>query len=164
MVPDSLGHRYRKGDPVMMVKETTEKEILLNEKEARVTAKRFRVLVVEDDVDIATALGDLLELWGYEVRVVHDGLEATKVALSYLPEVVLLDIDLPGMDGYQIARWLRQDTQLSKTVRVAVTGYGQEEDRRRAQEAGFDYHFTKPVAPLILQELLAHLQKCRKQG
>jgi CheY-like chemotaxis protein len=148
----------------MMVKETIEKEILLNEKEAGVNTKRFRILVVEDEVDIATALGDLLELWGYEVRVVHDGLEATKVALSYLPEVVLLDIDLPGMDGYQIAQWLQQDTRLAKTVRVAVTGYGQEEDRRRAQEAGFDYHFTKPVAPIILQELLAHLQKCRERG
>jgi CheY-like chemotaxis protein len=148
----------------MSIKETLKEEILLNEKEAGVNAKRLRILVVEDDVTIATSLGDLLELWGYEVRVVHDGLEATEVASSYQPEVVLLDIDLPGMDGYQIARWFQQDIQLAKTVRIAVTGYGQEEDRRRAQEAGFDYHFTKPVAPVILQELLARLQKCREKG
>jgi len=115
-----------------------------------------RILVVDDNVDAARTLGELLELWGHQVRVVHDGPTAIETARSYRPEVVLLDIGLPKMDGYEVARRLRQLPGLSGMVLVALTGYGQEEDQNRAREAGFDYHFTKPVDLADLRKLLVH--------
>lgn len=113
-----------------------------------------RVLVVEDSVDTAETLAVLIKLWGSEVRVVHDGLAALEAANVYQPEVVLLDLGLPGMDGYQVARRLRSEEKLRGTLLVALSGYGQTEDRRRSREAGFDYHLTKPVEPEALQDLL----------
>src|SRR6185369_3183357 len=99
-------------------------------------ARPVRVLVVEDNVDAAESLATLLRLWGHDVRVVHDGLDALDAARSYLPEVVLLDIGLPGLDGYQVAERLRTERGLASTLLVAMTGYGQPEDRRRSAEAG----------------------------
>jgi len=114
-----------------------------------------RVLVVDDNVDAVKILGELLKGWGYEVQVMHDGPTAIETALAYPPDVVLLDIGLPGMDGYEVAQALRQQASLSKTVLVALTGYGQEEERARAREAGFDYHFTKPVNLAALRKVLS---------
>jgi len=114
----------------------------------------LRILVVDDNVDSARTLGELLELWGHEVRVAYDGQAAIETATTYRPEVVLLDIGLPRMDGYEVARRLRQDIGLSQTVLIALTGYGQEEDRRLSREAGFDFHFTKPIDFTVLQQLL----------
>ena len=117
---------------------------------------RSRVLVVEDNVDAAESLAALLRLWGHEVQVVHDGLAAIDAAREQRPEVVLLDIGLPGLDGYQVARKLREEVGLDQALLVAMTGYGQPEDRRRSQEAGIHLHYVKPVEPAILRELLAN--------
>ncbi len=113
-----------------------------------------QVLVVDDSADTVAALADLLREWGHSVRTAHDGPSGVEAALAYVPEVVLLDIGLPGMDGFEVAERLRADPRLSKTILIAVTGYGQESDRRRCLEAGFDHHLLKPVDFAKLQTLL----------
>lgn len=114
-----------------------------------------RVLVVDDNVDAAMMLATILARWGHQVHMVHDGPAAMQVVHSYRPEVLLLDIGLPGLDGFEIARRLRQESGLGGLVLVALTGYGREEDRRRSREVGFDYHLQKPVDLDALQGLLA---------
>jgi len=114
-----------------------------------------RVLVVDDNVDGAESVALLLRLFGHEVRVAHDGLAALAAVEAFRPEVVLLDIGLPGMDGLEVARTLRQQPDLKDVLLVALTGYGREEDRRRTQEAGFDVHLVKPVHANDLPPLLA---------
>ena len=115
-----------------------------------------RVLVVDDNRDSAESVALLAEIWGHEVRTALDGPAALEIAAAYRPEIILLDIGLPGMDGYEVARELRQG-QGDGPVLVAMTGYGMEEDRRRSQEAGFDHHLVKPVDPEALRGLLAGL-------
>ena len=112
-----------------------------------------RVLVVDDQTDTAQSLAELLEIWGHEVRVGYDGPSAVELALEFNPDVVLLDIGLPLMNGYEVARRLREMTG-QELMLVAMTGYGQEEDRRRALEAGFDLHMTKPVDLATLRDLI----------
>ncbi len=116
---------------------------------------KARVLVVEDTPDVAKTLRLLLELWGYDVRVAEDGPSALVAYRTYQPDVVLLDIGLPGMNGYDVARQLRRENGRKRPFLMAVTGYGQDEDRQRAHEAGFDLHMTKPVDPGRLQTVLA---------
>src|SRR5439155_19576049 len=113
-----------------------------------------RILVVDDNVDAAQSLGLLLELSGHEVRTAHDGLVALETAKSFRPDVILLDIGLPRMDGYEVARRIRQEPELKNLVLLALSGYGHEEDRRRSHGAGFDAHLTKPVDLDELQNLL----------
>ena len=113
-----------------------------------------RVLVVDDNTDEADSLGELLELWGYEVRTAYDGPAALSEAAAFRPGIVLLDIGLPRMNGYEVARRLRAESGPTPPRLVAVTGYGQEEDRRLAEQAGFEHHFTKPVDPDHLRHLL----------
>lgn len=115
----------------------------------------LRVLIVEDNVDSAETLAELIEIWGHDARIAHHGSAAISLAVDYLPDVVLLDIGLPGISGYEVARLLRQQPDLEETLLVALTGYGQEEDRRKALSAGFDVHLTKPVNPDQLQRILA---------
>jgi two-component system CheB/CheR fusion protein len=115
----------------------------------------LRVLVVEDELAVAEMLVMLLELWGHTVRAVYDGPAALTAVQTFDPDVVLCDIGLPGMSGYQLARRLCQRAEASRPILVAITGYGQEEDRRRAQQAGFAHHMTKPVDPAALEALLA---------
>jgi CheY-like chemotaxis protein/two-component sensor histidine kinase len=126
-----------------------------DEPSPRTPARPVHVLVVEDNVDAAESLATLLRVWGHDVQVVHDGLDAVEAARQHPPEVVLLDIGLPGLDGYQVARRLREDVGLDSSLLVAMTGYGQPEDRRRSREAGIHHHFVKPVEPLVLRNLLA---------
>ncbi len=114
-----------------------------------------RVLVVDDNVDTAESLALLLRLKGHEVETAHDGPAALKKARSFHPEAVLLDIGLPGLDGYQVASRLRRRRRTARALLVALTGYGQEEDQDLAREAGFDHHLTKPVDLLVIYELLA---------
>ena len=114
-----------------------------------------RVLVVEDQADAGDLLGKVLQGWGHEVSIVHDGHAALEAAEGFQPDVILLDIGLPGMDGYEVAARLRARPDMQRTVLIAVTGYGQEEDRDRSQQAGFHRHLVKPVDPPILEELLA---------
>lgn len=125
---------------------------------APATERPLRVMLVDDNVDAAESLALLLRLWGHEVAVANDGPTALRTAEAHHPQVALLDIGLPGMDGYELARRLRQQADQEPTVLVALTGWGQEEDRRRSQEAGFDHHLVKPVDLSALQELLAQAQ------
>jgi len=116
------------------------------------TAKR--VLVVDDNRDAAESLGMLIEVMGSEVRVTFDGAKALEVAKEFAPDIVLLDIGMPGMDGYEVARRLRSSERGSEMTLVALTGWGQKEDKQIAFEAGFDKHFTKPIDPNALTELV----------
>jgi CheY-like chemotaxis protein len=116
----------------------------------------LRILVVEDNRDAAETLRVLLGLLGHDVEVVHSGPEGVEAARRRPPEVVLCDIGLPGLDGYGVARALRQEPTTAAARLIAVTGYGSDEDRRLSREAGFDLHLTKPVDPADLQPLLTH--------
>jgi CheY-like chemotaxis protein len=109
---------------------------------------------VDDNIDSATSLQLLLRMWDHEVQLAHDGLTALTAARDFRPEVILLDIGLPKLDGFQVARQVRQEDEMANVLLVAMTGYGQEEDRRRTQDAGFDHHLVKPVDLDTLQELL----------
>jgi two-component system CheB/CheR fusion protein len=113
-----------------------------------------RILVVDDNPDQAQSLGMLLKLMGHEVRLAYSGPEALQEAAAFVPDVALVDIGLPGMSGYEVARHIRAQPRLSHLVLVAQTGWGQDEDRRRSQEAGFDYHFVKPVTPEAIEEII----------
>ena len=114
-----------------------------------------RILVVDDLVDTAASMAELLEIWGHEVRMAHDGPAALEAARAFRPEVVLLDIGMPGMDGYEVARRIRQEREGPPPLLVALTGYVQERDRRAAREAGFDRHLEKPVNLPALRDLLS---------
>jgi CheY-like chemotaxis protein len=112
-----------------------------------------RVLVVEDNEDSATMLAMLVQALGGEARTAGDGESAVRAVADFRPEVVLLDIGLPGIDGYETCRQIRQ--QLGTAVKiVAITGWGQEQDKQRAREAGFDTHLTKPADPSALEAIL----------
>jgi len=116
-----------------------------DDKPAATANSRARVLIVDDNVDTARAMAKLLISRGHEVRTAHDGGEAIAAAHAHRPDVMLLDIGLPGMDGYQIAREVRHDESLSEATLIAISGYAQDHDRRRSREAGFDHHLMKPV-------------------
>jgi signal transduction histidine kinase len=118
-----------------------------------------RVLIVDDNVDAADSLATLLEMSGHQVHAAYSGLTALDLAESLRPDVVFLDIGLPGLDGYEVARRIRKNPECAGMVLVALTGYGQDEDRRKSQEAGFDQHLVKPVAPRDVVKLLARLRE-----
>jgi CheY-like chemotaxis protein len=112
-----------------------------------------RVLVVDDSVDSADTLAELLRIWGHEVCTAHDGPQALAVAREKKPDIVLLDIGLPEMDGYEVARQLRAEG-LGGRLLIALTGYSGDGDRDLAKQAGFDRHLIKPIEPEALQKLL----------
>jgi CheY-like chemotaxis protein len=114
-----------------------------------------RMLVVDDNRDGADLMAVLLRLQGHEVEVAHDGYCALEIAARFEPEVVLLDIGLPGLNGYDVAKQLRQMKLARPQCLIAMTGYGSEEDRQRTEEAGFDHHIVKPIEPAELNKLLA---------
>lgn len=120
--------------------------------------KSFRILVADDNVDAATTLSSLLEMYGHELRIAHDGQHALQIASQFQPEVVFLDIGMPDMTGYEVASRLRTMQGLECCAVVAVSGWGSKDDLARASEAGFDMHFTKPVAPALLSDFLAALE------
>ena len=116
------------------------------------------VLVVDDNADVVTSLTLLLRLAGVNhIYVAHDGVAALAALRQHQPKVALVDIGMPGMDGYEVARYVRQQPAFDETKLVALTGWGQEDDRRLAREAGFDHHLVKPVDPIKLEDLLASL-------
>jgi CheY-like chemotaxis protein len=115
----------------------------------------WRVLVVDDNHDAADMMRIVLELDGHEVRIVHDGPAALELTKTFRPELILLDIGLPGMDGYKVAGSLRAMPESKNTVLVAVTGYSSEADVRHSREAGFDRHLSKPLRRKVLQKLIA---------
>ena len=117
-----------------------------------------RLLVVDDNRDAAESMSMLLELWGHDVAYAYDGPSALQTAEQWHPQAVFLDIGLPGMDGYEVAEKLRELPNAKDTVLIAITGYGQEDDRLRSQRAGIDHHLVKPVAPDALRNLIDSLQ------
>jgi PAS domain S-box-containing protein len=122
------------------------------------SARQRRILVVDDNRDAADSLVLMLRIAGHETATAYDGLEAVQAAATFRPDVVLLDIGLPKMNGFEAARHIRQQPWGKGMALLALTGWGQEEDKRRALEAGFDYHLTKPVDPIALEKLLAVLR------
>jgi signal transduction histidine kinase/DNA-binding response OmpR family regulator len=122
---------------------------------AGMSGRRQRILIVDDNVDSAETLALVLRQNGHDVQTRHDGPSALELAPVYHPEVVLLDIGLPGMDGYEVARRLKQQPGLDSVCLAAITGYGQESDRTRSRAAGFQYHLVKPVDLNALQDMLA---------
>jgi CheY-like chemotaxis protein len=117
-----------------------------------------RVLIVDDNEDAANSLALILQLGGHETASVYTAVDALQRAAAFRPEVVLLDIGLPGMDGYEVAQKMRELPGLRDIRLVAVTGYGRSDDRIRARDAGFDDHLTKPVEYAALERTLAGLR------
>jgi CheY-like chemotaxis protein len=128
-------------------------EVIPSTRPATRTPKR--ILVADPCRDTVASTAWLLRLWGYDVQGAGTGPETLEVALAYRPEVVLMELGLPGLDGCQVARRLRQQGAHLGVLLVAVAGYGDEKNRRRAWEVGFDCHLFKPVDPEVLQDLLA---------
>jgi CheY-like chemotaxis protein len=124
---------------------------------AAVTPKRFRILVVDDNHDSALSLAMMLSIMGHETRTAHDGESAVATAESFLPDVVLLDIGLPKLNGYEVAQRIREQPWGTSMFLIAVTGWGQDEDRQRSSEVGLNVHMVKPVEPAALEQLLAGL-------
>jgi PAS domain S-box-containing protein len=118
-------------------------------------SRKRRILVVDDLRDSADSLAMMLRLLGHDIRTAYDGLEAVRTAEAFRPDVVLLDIGLPKLNGYETARRIRTEPWGSSIALVALTGWGQDQDKRRSAEAGFDHHLTKPVDPAVLRQLLA---------
>jgi CheY-like chemotaxis protein len=122
---------------------------------AAASAAQLKVLVVDDNVDAAQVLAMYVGSQGHDVRVEHDSHDALAQAAAFAPDVCLLDIGLPDMDGYELARRLRRDPATAQATLVAVTGYGQDQDRRNSAAAGFDHHLVKPVDMAALEKILA---------
>jgi DNA-binding response OmpR family regulator len=122
----------------------------------------MRVLVVEDEPDTAESINMLLRLSGYDVQVARDGPSGVSTALTMSPDIVLLDIGLPGMDGWNVARQLREMQFIRRPAIIVVSGYGQEADRKKSYKSGVDFHFLKPVDPAILLGILDRL--CQHRG
>lgn len=115
-----------------------------------------RILIVDDNEDAVKCLGMLLQMEGYEVAAAHSGEQALKVGREQRVDIVLLDIAMPGLDGYHVAAQLRQHMHTQHALIIAITGYGYDSDRRRSQQAGFDLHFVKPVDVQALLSAFAH--------
>jgi CheY-like chemotaxis protein len=118
----------------------------------------LRILIVDDNKDLANILSLLLENMGNEIRIAYDGQDGVDLALEYKPDVVLLDIGLPTLNGYEACRLIREQSWGKSVVLIASTGWGQSEDRRRSQEAGFDHHMVKPIDLKDLEKILVELQ------
>ncbi len=124
---------------------------------ARNIASRRRILVVDDNADSVASMAMMLKIMGNDVRTAKDGLQAVSEAATFQPDVILLDIGMPTLNGYDACRRIREQAWAKQTVLIALTGWGQDEDKRRSEEAGFDHHLVKPVDPAALESLLASL-------
>jgi CheY-like chemotaxis protein len=122
---------------------------------------RYRVLVVDDHADAADSLAMMLSLIGHEVRTARDGLAGVEAASEFRPDVILLDIGMPRLNGYDACRRIRELPGGKEAVIVALSGWGQEEDKRRSREAGFDGHLVKPAEPAALEKLLADMKSTK---
>jgi PAS domain S-box-containing protein len=128
--------------------------------------RKFRVLIADDNVDAADLLSSLLEMNGHQTVTAKDGHQALEMMQEFAPEVAFLDIGMPGLNGYEVAKQIRQATDIDPVVLVALTGWGDPKDRLRSQEAGFDHHFTKPVSLIAINKLLLQLaeSQCTTPG
>lgn len=133
----------------------------LPDKESTCEKLHYRILVVDDDKSCAKTTMWLLESLGYTVQMALDGRTAIELAISFHPDVVLLDIGIPGMNGYVICKAMRKEAALRNTIFIAQTGWGQKEHRERSKEAGFDYHLVKPVDIEALKNILLTLDEGR---
>jgi CheY-like chemotaxis protein len=124
--------------------------------------RALKVLVVDDNFDVAQTVGWMLETIGHDYRLVHEGKLAVQTAQEYRPDAILLDIGMPGMDGYEVCRALREQTLFDDTVIIAQTGWGQTQARAGAGQAGFDHHLVKPVNMDRLEQLLAGILVARE--
>ena len=122
-------------------------------------ARKTRILVVDDNEDSASSLAAMLEILGHEAQAVFDGAAAVETAESFRPDVVLLDIGLPKMNGLAAARKIREHAWGQAMLLIALTGWSDEKDRRRTAEAGFDLHLVKPIDPTALENMLAQRQR-----
>ena len=120
-------------------------------------AATLRVLVVDDSTDTTESASMLLRLWGHHAREAYSGAGAIAITLDYRPDVIFLDIGLPDMDGWEVARRLRGQSPPCNAFLVAMSGFGTDDDRRRSLDAGFDAHLLKPVDPQEVQSLLDHI-------
>jgi CheY-like chemotaxis protein len=118
---------------------------------------RLKILVVDDNQDSALSMAMMLSIMGHETRTAHDGEAAVSTAQTFRPHVVLLDIGLPKLNGYEVAQQIRQHDWGTGMFLIAVTGWGQDEDRQRSEEVGLNLHMVKPVEPAVLEDLLANL-------
>jgi PAS domain S-box-containing protein len=134
-----------------------QRETCSAEGESKAPARPCRVLIVEDSDDAATSMRTILRMMGHDVRIAQDGIQAVDEAGAYLPDVVLLDIGLPKMSGFEVALRIRRQPWGKNMKLVALTGWGQEEDKRRSKDVGFDLHVIKPLEPASLEELLRKL-------
>jgi CheY-like chemotaxis protein/two-component sensor histidine kinase len=116
---------------------------------------RTRVVVVDDNKSHALSLQKLLQAMGHEVRVAYDGVSAMKLLVNFVPDFALIDLGLPRINGYDLGRWLREQPQLREVTLIAQTGWGREEDRKQAREAGYDHHLIKPIDPQQLADILS---------
>ncbi len=137
---------------------TVHREAPVVEKPDSLGHRTYRILVADDNHDTAESMGMMLRLMGNEVRTVRDGLQAIEETAAFRPDLVVLDIGMPRLNGYDAARRIREQSWGSGVILVALTGWGQEEDKRRATEAGFDLHFTKPVSATDFEQLMAGLR------
>jgi CheY-like chemotaxis protein len=124
---------------------------------SRPKSRSRRYLIVDDNADSSEALKLLLEFRGHTVQVVHDGREALAAARSFSPEVILLDVGLPGLDGFEVVKQLRSSPETANLLVIATTGYGREEDRARCLAAGFNHHFAKPLDVDNIQAIVEQL-------
>jgi CheY-like chemotaxis protein len=123
-----------------------------------------RILVVDDHRDTADPLVKLLGVFGYEARAAYDGKQAIEQAADFLPDMVFVDLAMPGMDGYETVAKMRRRHECSRAILIALSGYGRHEDRQRAFECGFDLHFTKPMSIDTLEECLTLLDPSAKES
>lgn len=122
---------------------------------------KMSILIVDDDKDSAMTLGWLVEMLGQDYKLAHSAQEALDIAPEYQPTLVLMDISLPGMTGYEACQKMRENPALANTVIAAQTGWGEEQHRQKSKEAGFDHHLVKPISVANLQELLADVRNAK---
>ena len=122
-------------------------------------ATPLRVLIVDDNVDTVSSFSMLLRASGHDVRTAHDGFAAIEAALDYRPDAMLLDIGLPGLNGYEVAKRIRQHPEFLHVTLIALTGYGQDSDRQTSLQAGFNHHLVKPARLEQLQKILASISE-----
>ena len=121
---------------------------------ARPQSPPLRILIVDENVDAARTLGLLCEQMGHDCKYAYDGIAALEAARRLRPDVILLDIGLPGMDGFEVARQLRAEADFRDVLIIAVTGFASDEDRQRSREVGIDHYLVKPADPAFIESLL----------
>ncbi|MBY0513938.1 MAG: response regulator, partial [Gemmataceae bacterium] len=149
-----MGSTFTVRLPVVLAVTTDRREAGANSKPK---PARRRILVVDDNADGAISLAEMLGLMGNETQTAHNGLEAVDVAAAFRPDVILMDIGMPKLNGYDACRRIREQPGSNGVVIVACTGWGQDEDKKKSQDAGFDLHMVKPVDPAALEKLLAEM-------